>query len=57
MNPEYVIHLPTHLPLRRKHSYVPLTSVKTAVDLPPYLFMGPLDEASFTSGVAGWSAT
>ncbi len=57
MNTDTLIHLPTHLPVRREYPRVPLTDVKAPIDLPPYLFMGPLDEDCFTSNAAGWSAT
>lgn len=56
MNSDYVIHLPTHLPERRDYPHVPLADVRVPGDLPPYLFMGRLDENSFTIGAAGWSA-
>jgi hypothetical protein len=56
MNADYIIHLPSHLPARREYPHVPLTDVKSPIDLPPYLFMGRLDEDSFTITAAGWSA-
>jgi hypothetical protein len=56
MNTDYVIHLPTHLPNRRDYPRVPLADVRAPTDLPPYLFMGRLDEDSFTISAAGWSA-
>ena len=56
MNAEYIIHLPSHLPTRRAYPHVSLPDVKAPIDLPPYLFMGCLDEDSFTIAATGWSA-
>lgn len=57
MTNDYIVHLPTHTPQRRAYTYIPLDQVKVPHDLPPYLFMGRLDESSFTHGSQGWSAT
>ena len=57
MNKEFTLHLPTHLPLCREHPRKPLDAIVSLSDLPPYLFMGRLDEASFRSDSSGWSAT
>ena len=57
MNGGFIIHLPTHAPRRRACTYIPLDQVREPHDLPPYLFMGRLDESTFTTGTKGWSAT
>jgi hypothetical protein len=57
INNESILHLPTHLPIRRDHPRVPLDAVRSVSDLPPYLFMGALDESSFHCDASGWSAT
>lgn len=57
MNKEFTLHLPTHLPQRRDHPRKPLDAIATVADLPPYLFMGPLEESSCRIDASGWSAT
>lgn len=52
----YIIHLPTHTPKRRPYAHISLDQIQSSHDLPPYLFMGSLDESSFTHGSHGWSA-
>lgn len=57
MNKEFILHLPSHLPQRRGHPHKSLDAVTSIADLPPYLFMGHLDEPSFNIDSSGWSAT
>ncbi len=52
------IHLLRYLPQRRNFNWRALdpAAVRSANDLPPYLILGPLDEASFKRSDQGWSA-
>ena len=52
------IHLLRYLPQRRDFNWRALdpAAVRSAGDLPPYLILGPLDEASFKHSDEGWSA-
>ena len=53
-----VIPLVRHVPSRRSfelRGFDP-SNVRTAIDLPPYLVLGTLDEGSFTQRDDGWSA-
>ncbi len=51
-------HLLRYLPQRREFNWRTLdpTAVQSAGDLPPYLILGELDEASFKRSDEGWSA-
>jgi hypothetical protein len=51
------IYLSRHIPIRREYPEVPLGNVRAPTDLPPYLFLGPLDESGFISSENGWNAT
>lgn len=57
MSDDYTIHLPPFVPIRRPDWQISLDDVRSAADLPPYLFLGQLDASSFDSSKAGWSAT
>ncbi len=52
------IHLLRYVPQRRPFNWRALdpAAVRSAGDLPPYLILGPLDEASFKRTDKGWSA-
>ncbi|MBS0415959.1 MAG: hypothetical protein JSR68_16460 [Proteobacteria bacterium] len=52
------IHLLRYLPRRRDFNWRALepAAVRSAGDLPPYLILGELDEASFKRSNEGWSA-
>ena len=47
MNDDYTIHLPTFTPIRRPFPDVSVDAVRHPADLPPYLFMGRLDDTLF----------
>ena len=52
------IHLLRYLPQRRGFNWRALdpAAIRSAGDLPPYLILGELDEASFKRSDEGWSA-
>lgn len=57
MSNEFILHLPTHLPVRRDYPHVAMDAVMSIADLPPYLFMGPIDESTFRIDSTGWTVT